>query len=215
LLFPQFCLGCGTQGNRLCENCSRKLKLQNKSAKDYGLEKSNIEEIYIAGHYDEDRILATAIKRFKYGQEVEIGKHLGYFLNFFWGGRVEILRLTDLTRWEELTNATIVPIPLASKRQRERGFNQAEILARYICEKNGNELFIGLKRRDDRRHLAKLNKVNRADKIRGSFYLDEKLETDVIIVDDIITTGATIEEAAQTLKASGAKKIYGLILAKG
>ena len=106
----------------------------------------------------------------------------------------------------------LVPVPLSRRRVNERGYNQAELIAKPLAE------FIGIEYRDDilkrnknTRHQAGLRNYERMTNVKGAFSASEDADgKSVIIFDDIYTTGSTIEECAKTLKQMGAGKIIGL-----
>jgi ComF family protein len=222
-LFPVSCLACNDYGQWLCEKCQKKLKLQEKTAAEYNLNCEPLTDIFIAGNYDRDKILSSAIKNFKYKGIRELSEALGRFLSFFWSGKLATFSLFDKEKCLELQNAILVPIPLNYRRLQERGFNQSEMLAKYLAQEFAYEIFFNLKRKNDNRHQVVLNNKRRAKNIKGVFYIEkvrtknkEKLkQRNIIIIDDIVTSGATLREAARVLKNAGAEKVYALVLAKG
>lgn len=112
----------------------------------------------------------------------------------------------------------LVPVPVHPSRRRIRGFNQAELLARHV----GRQLQIpvcpkGLKRAKKTLPQKELNQEERLQNLRQAFVpgiLPEGVKT-VLLVDDIYTTGSTLEACARVLKSMGAEKIYGLTLCVG
>lgn len=222
-LFPARCIHCGSYEDWLCSACYKKIKLSEKTATEYKLDRGLIEDIFIAGNYDNDKILSTAIKNFKYRGLKELSEPLGRFLSFFWNSKLASLNLFDKKTRAELENALLIPIPLSNKRLQERGFNQAEMLAEYLSREFSYEILKILKRKKGGRHQAFLDNKKREKNIEGVFYIQkddvEKLRLlknqSVIIIDDVVTSGATLREAAKVLKNTGFGKIYALVLAKG
>lgn len=210
LLFPLECLECQTEGNYLCVSCFKKIKTNTKSellAAKINLHLPELTEIYIAGDY-EDKILSKLIIKYKYNFLSPLGKILADFLINFWN-------TLDLDWSRE--PILIIPIPLSKKRLRWRGFNQAEILAREFCGYYNYQLCLDLKRKKHRSPQANLNEAKRLINIKSVFVwkgksLDGKT---IILIDDVATTGATLNEAAHILKLAGAKQVYALVLAKG
>lgn len=111
----------------------------------------------------------------------------------------------------------IIPIPLHPARFRERGFNQAQILARMIAEKIDKPLSSRyLIRERHTRHQAVLLKKERWTNIEGAFTIKHSpalKDKHILLVDDLFTTGATVSEAAKMLKSAGAAKVGVLALA--
>ena len=116
---------------------------------------------------------------------------------------------------------TIVPIPLHKKKKRKRGFNQAFLIAE-VLQKNlqisyPNKKFkieMILQKNEVTKTQAELNLKERRSNIVGTFKIKEKAEGNFIIADDVFTSGATLNEAAKTLKKAGADKIAGFVVAK-
>ncbi len=210
LLFPIECLGCQTEGVWLCPNCARELKCGSPEK----LELPALDNIFIAGDY-EDPLLAGLIKKFKYNFITALGQPLADFLSFYWSGQLGLACLKPEISFP--ADLIVMPIPLSQKRLRWRGFNQAEILARELAANFSYELSLELTRTKHGRPQATLNGSERTDNIKGAFaYTGPQLDSrSVIIIDDVATTGATLNEAALVLKAQGADKVYGLVLAKG
>lgn len=219
LFFPITCYGCEKSGTYLCEKCFKTIKFQERQSKTFNLKRENLKEVFIAGDY-ENKLLAKLIIAFKYEGQKNIGTDLGKFLNFFWDGRIKIIRLEDKDLALRLENSLIIPLPLTKSRKKERGFNQAEILAEILAKEFSYQIFLGLKRKGRKKHQAKLNEKQRLKNISGQFFVPEKERnflsgSDIILIDDVITTGATLNEAAKILKEAGAKEVFALVLAKG
>jgi len=113
----------------------------------------------------------------------------------------------------------IIPVPLHKKRLKERGFNQAELLAEKLNSFLGARVEAKvLFRQRYTRPQAELGALDRKENIKGAFVcpLDVNLAgQNIILLDDVFTTGATMQECARALKQAGAGEIYGLVLARG
>jgi ComF family protein len=110
----------------------------------------------------------------------------------------------------------VLPMPIAASRLRERGFNQASEIARHACGGFGIRVSDGLARRNFAKHSqTALPWRDRASNVRGAFDVETDLSGKTIaVVDDVITTGATLHELAKTLKNAGAEKVIGWITAR-
>ena len=113
----------------------------------------------------------------------------------------------------------IVPVPLSSQRFRERGYNQSELIADLLKEKLGVEVASDILVRI--RHTtpqAELNEPKkRADNVAGAFTVSElpkNKRAKIILLDDVCTSGSTLQEAAKALKKAGFKNVIGLVVAK-
>jgi competence protein ComFC len=148
------------------------------------------------------------IHRFKYGGEVWLGGLLGDFLS--WGLRDPRLR-------DQAFDA-IVPVPLHPLRKREREFNQAEVLGRQLASAQGWEFCEALERvrytvtqtHFDRRH--RMRNLRDAFRLRSAAAVRGK---SLLLVDDVLTTGSTLDECARVLLAEGAQTVHALTVARG
>jgi ComF family protein len=206
LLFPPVCAGCRQEmktNDYLCAACFKKLKFYGGQT---NLNLKFIDELNIAGDY-EDRRLSGLIKLLKFKCIPEASRPLINWLTLFWQG-IAAFKSPD---W------LVIPIPLSSKRERERGFNQAEIIARGLAVNFGYELNLELIKIKNTKTQSSLSSQKRSINLIDAFKWSGQIpiERDILLIDDVITTGATIDEAAKVLKAAGAKKISALAVAKG
>lgn len=137
---------------------------------------------------------------FKYGGNLAIGSMLGQALGAAVSERVDL----------------IVPMPLARKRLRERGFNQAQELARSLARMTGIPVATDFCRKIiETQPQAALPWNERAKNVRAAFVCDADLtDKKVAVVDDVMTTGATMNELARNLKRAGALEVSGWIVAR-
>lgn len=217
LLFPIYCYGCQEPGLYLCDKCFKKLLFQEKKANNYNLERSNLRDIFICGDYD-NKLLSTLIKAFKYESIKDIGQDLARFMNFFWEGKLKSFSLANKEIF--LSEALIIPLPLSKKRKKERGFNQSEILAKSFSLEFCYPLYPALRRKNKRKHQAGLEEKARLKNVKNCFFVSKSEKKvirnkSIILIDDVITTGATLNEAAGVLLDAGAREVYALVLAKG
>lgn len=113
----------------------------------------------------------------------------------------------------------IIPMPLSQKRLRNRGYNQAELIARRIADQLNlpviSNALIRIKNTKPQMEIKDWDE--RRDNVGGCFGITDALlveNKNIILVDDVFTSGATMSEAVKTLKAAGAKRIIGLVVAK-
>lgn len=223
LLFPLRCPACDgivrPGGEKICAECMGKLKLLTppwclrcgkKLAEDgeFCMDCKNKKHEFVRGRaLYEYGSAAPSIYRFKYGKRQE-------YADFF--GEEIVRYLGDFIR--EVQPDALIPIPLHRERLAKRGYNQAALLARAVGRYSGvpvNEKLLA--RVKNTTPLKLQNPAERQNNLKKAFNIaenDVKLNTTVII-DDIYTTGSTIDEAARTLKAAGVEKIYFIALACG
>ena len=148
--------------------------------------------------------LREAVHVFKYRPCRSLGKPLARWM----AGHVVLQPDIDL----------IMPVPLHSTRLRERGFNQALFLAHGLCEVHGLHLSLdNLARVRPTRPQVELSGEERVVNVAGAFALrraEEIAGKSVLLVDDVFTTGATLNECAKVLKDAGAQRVMALTLAR-
>ena len=120
--------------------------------------------------------------------------------------------------------ALLVPVPLFKSKQRQREFNQSALIARAVIEKLPQEVRARLESADsvllrqrDTRSQTGLTRHQRRENMRGAFVVSDAAKVagrDVILVDDVLTTGTTAAECARVLRRAGAKKIYVATVAR-
>lgn len=152
--------------------------------------------------------LREAIRNLKYRGFVHLGAALGSILG-------EAFETTLGSRFR----GVVIPIPLHPKRLDERGFNQAESVARGFAAAIGAKLLAGgLRKVRETVDQKQLGAGLRAQNIRGAFAVTAPsvlTEADVVLVDDVMTTGSTLNEAARVLRHSGARRVFGAVCASG
>jgi ComF family protein len=111
----------------------------------------------------------------------------------------------------------VIPVPLHRKRLRERGFNQSELLARQLSRQSGLPVLTeGLARGRHTQQQAHLDMQGRQENVRDAFvWCGPTAPPDrVLLLDDVLTTGATIGACAQTLRAAGTREVRALALGR-
>jgi ComF family protein len=112
----------------------------------------------------------------------------------------------------------LIPIPLEKKKLKWRGFNQSEEIGKKLAENLKIPIFSNvLFKIKETRPQVELSEKERRENIRGCFLVKNKdliKNKKILLLDDVFTTGSTMEEAAKTLKEAGAKEIVGIVLAR-
>ena len=142
--------------------------------------------------------LREIIHQLKYADRVSLAKPLG-----------DILK--ECLEREPFTGGMIIPVPLHRSRERVRGFNQAELIAARLGVSTTTRL---LRRRKDTPSQTGLTRNERRRNLAGAFEVDGRISGTVIVVDDVYTTGATLNEIARTLKRAGAERVEVLTVAR-
>lgn len=230
IIFPEFCLDCGRPGSYLCLDCRHKLVFLRRQTCPY-CEKINIngqscrhcqKEGYLdgvlsAGSYSEP-LLRKIIKTYKFQSLETLHRTLEDFLIRFLHCRLDEFKI-EIPKFQffQENNLILVPIPISAARHRFRGFSQCEVIARKICQEFSWPLDLGLIKFKNTPAQTKLSdQARRKNPCQAFRWSGAKLTgRSVILLDDVFTTGATLNEAARVLKENGAGKVWGLTLAKG
>jgi ComF family protein len=215
LFLPIECVNCKTEGVYLCDACFEKLKINNPEDSKIlsaNLKTPNLDAVWIAGNY-EDSLLKKIIIKYKYNFLEPLHKPLSLFLKNFWEKHLLSLSSQKINQ----DNFLVIPIPLSKKRLKWRGFNQAELLAINFCSYFNYPLSLNLEKIKNRPPQVNLNEKEREKNLQSVFAFKGKRleEKNILLIDDVATTGATLNEAAIILKKAGAKKVEALVLAKG
>lgn len=193
LLTPPWCMCCGRkvrEGEEYCGECREKKHFFDRGRALY--------------EYDS---AAGAIYRFKYAGRREYADFFAEQTEEYLGEFIRGIRPDGL-----------VPIPLHRARQASRGYNQAALLAEALGNRMGIPVYSRMLIRARKTvPQKKLNAQERQNNLKKAFIMgrnDVKLKT-IVVIDDIFTTGATIDEAARTLREAGAEKVCFVTLACG
>lgn len=209
LLYPHHCLLCKKYLNRknkadiLCSSCEAAIVFNRPPFRRWT--DVPFDRVWSAVFYREP--IRHLLHLFKYGEKTAVRHLFGRLLHNF------LERYSVSLEHFEL----IVPIPLHPLRLAQRGYNQAELLARIIAARHRRPVVTGnLIRTRYTAYQAKNDPKERWTNIRGAFRIkhpESFLNKSVLLVDDLLTTGATVYEASTVLKQAGAKKIGVLTLA--
>ncbi len=200
-LFPSFCVSCGFEGENICNACLGQLSLEPSCTKE-----DELDHMCSMWVYDEKSVVGKLLKMYKYDYCEEILGRLAGALRAFCTAHTH----SDLI-------AGIVPVPLHARRLAERGFNQAEQIAKIIASEVGVPLMPLLKRSVYTDQQAKKSKGERLSNVTGVFSVSGEITvgSTYLLVDDIYTSGATMQQCARVLKDAGAGPVHGLTLARG
>jgi len=226
LLFPKFCLSCGYIGDYLCNFCFKKLEPIKQDTCPYckkpslfGLTHPNcsktldVDGLLTIYHYNP--ILKKVIKNVKYRLAVQVWK------DFCLSIIPEAIEKLGFYK-KIYSDLVIQPIPLSTIKYNERGFNQAKIISIFFQKFLPFPIVDLLIRKKERSSQAQTkNKIGRYLNVRDAFAIQSERRgliyqtPNIILIDDVVTSGSTVKEAARILKLAGAKKVYVLALAKG
>ncbi|MEA3293189.1 MAG: ComF family protein [Patescibacteria group bacterium] len=226
ILFPKKCLNCNKEGSYLCEDCFSLIEISENQFCPFcyppkivangrtcpSCQKTKkLNGLYSATIY-QDRLVKRLINRFKYSPYV---KELAEVLSLLIITHIQLLNKTP----NDFKNFLLIPIPLNKRKIRKRGFNQSMLLAREMSKFLKIDILdnVLIKTRQTQDQVG-LDNAERNKNVKNAFDCQNKEAVkgkNIILIDDVFTTGATMEESANTLKKAGAKEVWAMVIARG
>ncbi len=220
-IYPKTCAGCGRWGRYICSTCINKLEFITKPICVYCEKRSYMGLTHpwcmrkegidgYLGVFRYNTTLKKIVKNIKYRLVTDSFKELFKLLD-----RQDKM-FVDFQHYAPA--AFLVPIPLHKDRQLKRGFNQAEIITNHFSCMYSYPVLQPLTRPLPTAPQAQLSVEERQRNMRGVFKMKNGVRLPskpLILVDDVVTTGSTVGDAAATLKKAGVKQVFVFSLAKG
>lgn len=224
-IFPIRCIGCGQPQEHLCHTCTKRIPIRldhvcpicrkrptpsGRTCFKCSLDTPPLNGIFTASYYRVP-VLKRAIMLFKYHSIAAFSTPLSAFL-------AEAIGRSDIPLPD-----IIIPVPLHSRRLRQRGFNQSSLLAAELSASLAPTLEIPMlhlliRTKNTAPQVRMPSIEDRYSNIRNAFSINENLGVDlhnktVWLIDDVTTTGATLSACATVLKAAGVKSVFGITIA--
>lgn len=212
IIAPHYCLVCEQEGDLLCKTCLPKAVtkkrsscfLCNKLTANWRTcttcrRKTKAVGVIVASHYEGP--VKELVLKLKYQNTVAAADTIAQLLQ---------------NKFDPAKFDLITAIPPSSKRMRQRGYNQAQLIAKAVGKRTQLPYVATMSRLGNTRQVG-TSRRQRLAQMHGSMYVTKArlvAGSRVLVVDDVVTTGATISEAARALKSAGAKSVWGLALAK-
>lgn len=203
LFYPHTCTGCGgdllPKNELLCARCLHQLphtgfeNEKNNPVENIFIGRIPLQAAYSEFYFSKGQLIQHLIHQLKYKKDKEIGFYLGEIMG---------LHLLKATRFKNLDY--LIPLPLYPDKEFKRGYNQAEV----ICEGIAKSLQVPVQSKNIIRHRftetqTKKHRTERWKNVSGSFAIKDKeklTRKHILLVDDVITTGATLEACCEILK---------------
>lgn len=208
VLLPPACAGCGSAGALLCAACVR-------AARPASVPASRFVSADPAIAIGQDLSLALAAFAFE-GPIRRALARLKYEGASRLAGPLSQAAVPTLRILLEMTGPVpLVPVPVHRERRRERGYNQAELIARAMGSAVGLPVIDCLERMRPTTKQHRLDRAARLANLRAAFSVQAvAMPAAVIVVDDIVTTTATLEACASVLRSAGVREVYGFAVAR-
>lgn len=219
LFFPKECVSCGKEGEFLCKECEAKIvKIETPTCFYCG--KINDDFKVCKKCKDKEESSLTGIIMGAYYGEGPIKKGL---INLKYKGIKGVaenfakIQTEKVKEYLPSSKFLIMPVPAYRTKKYKRGYNQAEVLAKHLAKNTGlpiNEKI--LKKTKDTQAQVFLSGQKRRENLSSAFdYKGQTLAVkNILLVDDVITTGVTLEACAKELKKAGAKSVWAVVVAK-
>ena len=230
LVFPVRCIGCGKFGDYVCRGCLRSISVKKnfecigcKRNTPFGqtcylCEKTNsVGQLLIAADL-KNPLVEKMLKFLKYKFIIDMEQPLSVLMKKY----LKWLTLDKKFNVFE-ANPLLVPVPLHPRRLNWRGFNQSELLAKHLADTFQIEMVGDIIERtvntvpqaDIKEREERLKNLNGIFSARGGKNGIKISGREILLIDDICTTGATLNECAKVLKENGARKVVCLVVARG
>jgi len=226
LFFPAHCAACGRrvdEGRDLCGDCAASVEKITPPRCDVCSQPVHgLTPVFTCPNCQDARfhfecavsvvrsrgVVRDMVHRLKYGREVWMARVLAAWL---------VEGMGDI-RFRGIDFDAIVPVPLHPRRLREREFNQAAVLAGHLARASNIPVIEPLARHHYTGTQTKLDRKERRQNLRGAFILRKNADVtdkDLLLVDDVLTTGSTLDACAAVLLAEGAASVRALTVARG
>ena len=223
ILFPVYCVECNREGEWWCAPCRSKhpaalvtacpaCSAPTRRGEPCGgacRAVSALDGITAFFNYDEAAPVGRLIRQFKY--------HYARDVSRLWEAMLSSVPIPAAVQTSVESPMTVIPVPLHPRRARERGFNQAELIGRAFALQHGLAFdAVGLRRKKYTSQQAKLSRAERAVNVADAFAWQSPHPppAQVILIDDVFTTGATMQACARELKNRGTGQVWGLAIAR-
>lgn len=214
-LFPPSCAGCKARGAAICQACKAKAAYTGNECFFCGIK---ADRTHVCKACARGSKITSIVWRWRYNTR----EAHDIIASFKYRKKRALARVLAAELWETLSSAeladglVVIPVPLHPVRLRERGFNQAELIAENLGLPKANGAVVRV--RETPPQARATSKRERIAHVRGAFAVTDKSAIrgkNILIVDDVATTGATIVELARVLKRAGAREVHAAVIAHG
>jgi len=210
-VYPKNCVGCERMGVHFCSNCKKELEQVEQICPMCGKENigGNVHKM-CSKSWGLDGLTAV------YSHEEKVMSKFLFRVKFEFDRKLLEILLQNLDFSVDERFDMVVPVPSSIYRRNWRGFNLAEVIANEVGRQLDLPVVSGLRRVKGGKQQSKIkNRKERFNNVKGIFKVTNLTENgSVLLVDDVFTSGATMREAAKVLKKSGARFVWGLVLAR-
>ena len=238
ILFPKKCVGCNKEGSYFCGDCVRDIKQgELVCPRCERVAVGGQTHPICRRRYGLDGLWSLGIYQDPLRKAIQLLKYKPHFVRDFAPVLVDIVIeywakhqpfILDQIKKDQGIGWVVIPVPLHWFRENDRGFNQSKLLGQILSKKLGLAYCEGLKRIRYTRSQVKLKGKQRRQNIFGAFEIDSRPsvlrtsgskdfrrnDNNVLLIDDVWTTGSTLRECCWVLKRNGAKKVWAITLAR-
>lgn len=225
-LYPKKCVGCQSLGKYFCDKCLKNVCVvegfycpwcsrESVTGRPHLKCKSKTELDGVVSFLPYKGLVGAGIRLFKYKLVKKIEDEFYKIFLVAVKQKLKKRRAVDLIDFLKL-KPVVIPVPLYWRKHNFRGFNQAEVVSEMVARVFGLRVESGfLVRKKQTKPQAKLSKKERRENLKLAFDVCQKKSfRDVLLVDDVWTTGETMRSASKALKKAGVSRVWGLSLAR-
>lgn len=214
LLFPPVCGGCGKVGFHWCADCQKRVQILNGTVCEVCGLPQDVNGICDACILDRPHFRALRAWAVYEGPVKRALHNLKYYRNFSMGEALAA-HMTDFAKGLNWPLDLVIPIPLGRQRMKERGYNQAGMIAEPLAMALDIEFAPkALMRCKETRSQVGLSKQERQKNVCEAFQAAGVSGKTILVLDDVSTTGSTVSSSAEALLSAGAKDVYALTAAR-
>lgn len=209
LLFPSYCVNCGRLGEYLCTKCSKRLRkslpecykcrrLSPRYLTHISCKEANIQAVFVGWQYNS--VAKKLLSQYKYRCAYSLSKILSEFL---------IKRLTETGFLKNIdSDSLLLPVPIHRSHKRDRGFNQSQLISQHLSNQLGIKMVEDIITRVGDSSYQSQSEAYKRKTLGDVFIVKKKyLNKNIVVVDDVISTGTTLDRVAKSLEGNNLKAI--------
>ncbi|RJR30726.1 ComF family protein [Candidatus Parcubacteria bacterium] len=225
LIFPKSCFNCGKSGIWFCHECYNRVILNSNircpfcklpggilGQTCFNCRKTHFLDGVIAATEYKNTVIKKLVHKYKYDLIKDLEKPSGWLIADY----IEALKEKSPDFFKDVD--FVVPVPLSVKKTLARGFNQSELLSKRLSNHFKWPMAVNsLQKIKSNKRQVNQKKIGRRQNVRDKYALKDKFKfksKKIFLIDDVATTGSTLDECAKIMKKAGAREVWGIVLSQ-